>query len=73
MKKQPPQSSLILRVLGGGYLIYLGWDLFSTSDGQIKFWVAAGFFALVGAALLGSSLWTLARSDYFRNDPPENE
>lgn len=71
MKNQSPQSSLILRLLAGGYLVYLGWNLYSTSAGDLKFQLAAGFFALVGAVLLGFSLRTLLKNSNF--DPPKEE
>ncbi|MCI6433175.1 MAG: hypothetical protein MR828_00100 [Clostridiales bacterium] len=64
------QTRIILRLLGGGYLVYLAYDLIKTSEGQAKFIAAAVLFGLVGGALFIHSLLTLVRSDYFRNDPP---
>lgn len=69
---RPPQASLILRVCGGGYLVYLAWDLFTNSTG-VWITLAAVVFGLVGGALLGTSLWTLAHSEYFydKKDEPK--
>lgn len=67
---KPPQASLLLRLLGGGYLVYLAYDLFKTSEGKMQFIAAAVLFALVGGALFLHSLLTLVKSDYFRNTPP---
>lgn len=64
------QTRIFLRLLGGGYLVYLAYDLIKTSEGQAKFIAAAVLFGLVGGALFIHSLLTLVRSDYFRNDPP---
>lgn len=59
MKQKNPQTSLLLRVLGGGYLLYLAYDLLKTSGGEIQFVVIAILFGLVGAVLLGTSLYPL--------------
>ena len=67
---KPPQASLLLRLLGGGYLVYLAYDLFKTSEGKMQFIAAAVLFALVGGALFLHSLLSLVKSDYFRNTPP---
>lgn len=64
------QIKLILRLVVGGYLVYLAYDLIKTSENQGKFIAAAALFALAGGALFIHSLLTLVRSDYFRNDPP---
>ena len=71
--QKPPQVSLLLRLLGGGYLVYLAYDLFQSSQGEVKFLIAAALFGLVGAALFVHSLLTLVRSDYFRNSPPPQD
>ncbi len=62
----PPQLSLILRILGGGYLVYLAWDLRNSIQDSPLFLFAAIVFAVVGLLLAGHSLWTLARHKYFR-------
>lgn len=71
--QKPPQFSLLLRLLGGGYLVYLAYDLFKTSQGKVQFIAAAVVFALVGGALFIHSLLTLVKSDYFRNSPPPQD
>ena len=71
--QKPPQFSLLLRLLGGGYLVYLAYDLLKTSQGKWQFLAAAAVFGLVGAALFLHSLLTLVKSDYFRNPPPKEE
>jgi len=63
-----PQSLPWLRLLGGGYLVYLAWDLrTAVQDGPV-FLIAVAVFALTGAAVLGHSLIALTRSGLFRND-----
>ncbi|MGM9590842.1 MAG: hypothetical protein ACI3V0_11845 [Faecousia sp.] len=64
-----PQVSLLLRLLGGGYLVYLAWDLRSAFSDGLIFIFAAAAFALVGGALLVHSIWKLARHEYFRKEP----
>ena len=71
---RPPQTSLLLRLLGGGYLVYLAWDLRASAQESLIFLIAAAVFGLVGAALFGHSLLTLLRHGYFRkNAVPEIE
>nr|MBQ8244929.1 hypothetical protein [Oscillospiraceae bacterium] len=64
----PPQTSLLLRLLGGGYLIYLAWELRAAIQENPVFLIAVLVFGLVGAALLIHSLVTLLRHGYFRKD-----
>ncbi len=72
--KNPPQTSLLLRVFGGGYLMYLAWDMRSAFEDGLMYIIAAAVFAAVGAVLLTHSIWKLARHEYFRKDPAwENE
>lgn len=70
---KPPQTSLILRLLGGGYLVYLAWDLAKDNLGLNLFTAAAVAFALVGGALFITSAVTLVRSDYFYDKPVQEE
>ena len=70
---KPPQTSLILRLLGGGYLVYLAWDLAKDNLGLNLFTTAAAVFALVGGALFISSAVTLVRSDYFYDKPVQEQ
>ena len=39
------QMKLILRLVVGGYLVYLAYDLFQTSQGKLMFMAAAALFA----------------------------
>jgi len=74
MKKdtRPPETSYMLRLLGGGYLIYLAWDLRTSIGKEPLFLFAVIVFGLVGALLLVSSLKALAAHGYFRkNTEPE--
>ena len=69
----PPEFSVILRILGGGYLVYLAWDLrASVQDGPL-FLIAVIVFALVGLLLAGTSLKYLLQHRYFRNDDTVTE
>ena len=70
---KPPQSSYLLRLLGGGYLVYLGYDIGKDTLGLNWLTAAAAVFILVGGALFITSAITLARSDYFYNRPEENK
>ena len=71
--QKPPQFSLLLRLLGGGYLVYMAYDLFKNGQGNWFVYAAAAVFALVGGALFINSLLTLVKSDYFRNSPPPQD
>ena len=66
---KPPQFSLLLRLLGGGYLVYLAWDIRGGFSDSPLLIVAAIVFALVGGGLFVHSAWTLIRHDYFRTSP----
>ena len=71
---RPPETSLLLRLLGGGYLVYLAWDLRSSAAESLPFLIAVIVFGLVGGALFVHSLVTLLRHGYFRRDAiPETE
>lgn len=67
------QTKVILRLVVGGYLSYLAYDLFRSNQGNWVFLAASLVFALAGAGLVIHSLLTLVRSDYFRNPPPETK
>ena len=64
----PPSSSMILRILGGGYLVYLAWDMRGAIPGGPLYVIPIVIFAVVGAILAGHSIWTLAHHGYFRKD-----
>lgn len=55
-----PQISLILRLFGGGYLLYLAWGLFRSES--TLYMLIAAFFALVGASLLLYTLREISNS-----------
>ena len=67
-KNTPPSSSLILRVLGGIYLVYLAWDMRSAIPNGPLYIIPIIIFAVIGVVLTGHSLWTLARHGYFRKE-----
>ncbi|MGE4277405.1 MAG: hypothetical protein AB7E30_09575 [Lawsonibacter sp.] len=67
-RKHIPQLTLILRSVGGAYLLYLAWSLRQAafSDGKIGYLAALIVFALVGAALLAHSVRLLAKGEFLR-------
>ena len=66
----PSQISLILRLLGGGYLLYLAWSLLGTADGNTVYILMSVFFGLVGAVLLLYTLLKISRGEYTGSTPP---
>ena len=66
------QMKLILRLVVGGYLVYLAYDLCQTSQGKLMFMAAAALFALAGGALFIHALLTLVKNGNFRN-PQDDE
>ena len=68
----PSQISLILRLLGGGYLLYLAWSLLSTAGGNTVYILMAVFFALVGVVLLLHTLLKISRGEYTGPTPPDS-
>lgn len=72
----PPQSTLILRLVGGGYLVYLGYQLIpelSTSSGgrNLVQMIAMVTFFVVGLLLVGWTVKKLLRKEFVR--PGEEE
>ena len=68
------QTSLFLRLLGGGYLVYLAWGLRGGVQENPLFLIAAIVFGLIGAVLFSYSLLTMVREGHFRKDAiPEPE
>ncbi len=67
-KKPNMDAFYLIRILIGGYLIYLAWGLASgifqgttTGKALILCAIMAAVFALAGAGLIGWSLWLLMR------------
>ena len=63
---KPPQISLILRILCGGYLLYLAYDLFGVIHDSLLYLAAAAVFALVGIVLICHSGLKLYRKEFTR-------
>ena len=61
---RPPQSSLYLRLLGGGYLVYIAWDLRGAVAENPLFWIAILVFGAIGIFLLAESIRKLLRKEY---------
>ena len=61
---RPPQSSLYLRLLGGGYLVYIAWDLRGAVAENPLFWIAILVFGAIGVFLLVESIRKLLRKEY---------
>lgn len=58
-----PQTTLYLRLMVGGYLLYLAWDLRTAVPDSPVFLIAVVVFGLAGIVLAGSSLRSLLRKD----------
>ena len=56
-KKYPPQMSLTIRAIVGGYVLYLAYQI-ATSDNEvtIPMWIAVGLFVVAGAGLVIMSI-----------------
>lgn len=72
----PPQSTLVLRLVGGGYLVYLGFQMIpelSMSFGirNLVQMTALVIFFVVGILLVGWSVKKLLRKEFER--PGEEE
>lgn len=67
MKKESPkyaQSTLLLRLVAGGYLLYLSWDMRGGIAESPLFIAAIAAFSLIGAALVIHAGMKLFRGDY---------
>ena len=67
MKKESPkfaQSTLLLRLLAGGYLVYTAWDIREAVNENPLFIIAIVAFAVIGTALLAHAGWKLYKGDY---------
>ena len=70
------QVTLLLRLVCGGYLLYLAWELRETVFGperQLAFILAAALFAVVGLLLCVFSLRGLIRKEYVMPSDEEEQ
>ena len=63
---KPAQSSLFLRLLGGGYLLYLAYGLIEAASDSLLYAAALTLFALMGIVLITHSGLKLYRKEYTR-------
>ncbi len=74
----PPQSTLVLRLVGGGYLVYLGFQMIpelSMSFGirNLVQITALVIFLVVGVLLVGWSVKKLLRKEFDRPGEEESD
>ena len=70
------QVTLLLRLVCGGYLLYLAWELREAVFGperQLAFILAAALFAVVGLLLCAFSLRGLIRKEYVMPSDEEEQ
>ena len=60
----PSQLSLVLRVAGGLYLIYLAWSLRTALADNWLYGIAIAFFVIVGVLLAGFSGLALFKGEF---------
>ncbi len=71
---KPPQGSLLLRLLGGGYLLYLAYGLIDAARNSLLYTAALALFASMGVVLLVHSGVKLYRKEFTRpNDATQND
>lgn len=63
-RKYPPQFSLILRLAGGAYLIYLAWSLRDALADSWLYGLGIALFVIVGVLLAGHSALALYRGEF---------
>ena len=73
MKNKKPDNfnSLPFRLLGGGYLLYLAWDLRTMVHQGPAVLIAVLVFAVAGAVVVGHSMYAMGW--FARKTPPEQE
>ncbi len=74
--RQVTQVTLLLRLVCGGYLLYLAWELRGAVFGperQLGIVLAAAVFAVAGLLLCVFSLRGLIRREYETSDPEGEE
>ena len=67
MKKETryyAQSTLYLRLLAGGYLVYTAWDIREAVSVNPLFILAIVAFGVIGALLMGHAGWKLYKGEY---------
>lgn len=52
----PPQASLYIRILAGGYLMYLAKSMYTEMPEGSLFWIPVVLFALIGLVLVVVSI-----------------
>lgn len=68
--KRAPKSSHVIRVLAGLYLLYTAYQIFKelgSGQNDLLIVVFAIIFAIVGALILGTSLYALNKYYYAEN------
>ncbi len=70
-KPQPPQGVVLLRILGGGYLVYLAYDILRSGTRTPLIMIAAIVFLIAGGSLIFFSARGLMRNEYFYDHPEE--
>lgn len=68
---RPPQATVVIRLIAGGYLVYLSYDLFKLylvpgEGGKLYQLLCAAFFFLVGAGLAAWSARKFIKGDYVK-------
>lgn len=66
-----PQITLLLRLLGGGYLIYLGGSILLDGTDSLPIFGGAILFILVGIGLLAITLPVILRQIRRINEPED--
>ena len=69
----PPQTTMILRLFAGAYLLYLAWSIRGGAQEQPRYWIAIVVFAAVGVWLLIRPGLQLYHHEYFRTDSTQEE
>ena len=72
MSKQS-QATLLLRLMGGGYLLYLGISILLDGTASLPVAAGAAIFILVGAVLLTVTLPAVLRQIKGPEDPGSEE
>ncbi|MFT3982631.1 MAG: hypothetical protein QM697_01880 [Lachnospiraceae bacterium] len=77
--KGPTQMSLYMRIVVGGYLVYLAYDIFKLRDTQASdYWfmmVSVVLFTVIGIILAAMSIKGLIKKDYYdpNNDSTDQD